>query len=105
MRTHLGDSTNPASQRQFASQTPGAVTVEAVDLRDLVSFARRFDLNALDALDQLSQFAESVMANVGAADFVSRVRAIGGGKAPGDAERVALEFMQRPTYLRLPMSL
>ena len=72
------------------------MTVEAVDLRDLVSFARRFDLNAPDALDQLSQFAESVMANVGAADFVGRVRAIGGGE---DAERVALEFMQRPTYL------
>jgi DNA helicase-2/ATP-dependent DNA helicase PcrA len=95
----IGDSTNPASQRQFASQTPGAVTVEAVDLRDLVTFARRFDLNAPDALDQLARFAESVMANVGAADFVSRVRAIGGGEAPGDAERVALEFMQRPTYL------
>src|SRR5258707_7358896 len=29
----IGDSTNPASQRHFASQTPGAVTVEAVDLR------------------------------------------------------------------------
>jgi DNA helicase-2/ATP-dependent DNA helicase PcrA len=95
----IGDSTNPASQRQFASQTPGAVTVEAVDLRDLVSFARRFDLNAPEALDQLAQFAESVMANVGAADFVGRVRAIGGGEAPGDAERVALDFMQRPTYL------
>ena len=75
------------------------MTVEAVDLRDLVTFARRFDLNAPDALDQLARFAESVMANVGAADFVSRVRAIGGGEAPGDAERVALEFMQRPTYL------
>ena len=42
----IGDSRNPASQRQFASQTPGAVTVEAVDLRDLVAFARRFDLDA-----------------------------------------------------------
>src|SRR5258708_25163515 len=29
----IGDSTNPASQHHFASQTPGAVTVEAVDLR------------------------------------------------------------------------
>jgi len=73
----IGDSTNPASQRHFASQTPGAVTVEAVDLRDLVSFARRFDLKAPDALDQLATFAQGVMANVGAADFVARVRAIG----------------------------
>jgi hypothetical protein len=98
----IGDSINPASQRQFASQTPGAVTVEAVDLRDLVTFARCFDLNAQDALDQLAQFAESVMANVGATDFVGRVRAIGGGRqgeAVGDAERVALEFVRRPNYL------
>ena len=97
----IGDSTNPASQRQFASQTPGAVTVEAVDLRDLVAFARRFDLDAPDALDQLARFAESVMANVGASDFVGRVRAIGGRQAEpvGDAERIALDFVRRPNYL------
>jgi DNA helicase-2/ATP-dependent DNA helicase PcrA len=98
----IGDSTNPAGQRQFASQTPGAVTVEAVDLRDLVAFARRFDLKAPDALDQLAQFAESVMANVGASDFMGRVRAIGGGRqgaAVGDTERVALDFVRRPNYL------
>ena len=98
----IGDSRNPASQRQFASQTPGAVTVEAVDLRDLVAFARRFDLDALDALDQLAQFAESVMANVGATDFVGRVRAIGDnrrGQAVADSERVALDFVRRPNYL------
>src|SRR5271169_95450 len=96
----IGDSTNPASQRQFASQTPGAVTVEAVDFRDLVAFARRFDLNAPDALDQLAQFAESVMANVGATDFVGRVRAISGNaRAHADAERVALDFVRRPNYL------
>src|SRR6266550_8193928 len=32
----IGESTNPGSQRRFAGQTPGAVTVGAVDLRDLV---------------------------------------------------------------------
>jgi hypothetical protein len=97
----IGDSTNPASQRQFASQTPGAVTVEAVDLRDLVAFARRFDLDAPDALDQLARFAESVMANVGASDFVGRVRAMGGRQVEpvGDAERIALDFVRRPNYL------
>ena len=67
----IGDSRSPPGQRQFASQIPGAITVEAVDLRDLVTFAQRFDLNAQDALDQLAQFAESVMANIGAVDFVT----------------------------------
>ena len=72
----IGDSTNPDSQRQFASQTPGAVTVEAVDLKDLVSFARNFDLAAPDALERLAQFAQSVMTNVGAADLVRRVQSL-----------------------------
>ena len=95
----IGDSTNPESQRQFASQTPGAVTVEAVDLRDLVSFARRFDLHASDALEQLAQFAQSVMTNVGAVDFVHRVRSIGqGSRVGGDAEQVGLDFVRRPNY-------
>jgi DNA helicase-2/ATP-dependent DNA helicase PcrA len=67
----IGDSISPDSQRQFASQIPGAVTVEAVDLRDLVTFARNFDISASDALKQIAEFAQSVMTNVGAADLVS----------------------------------
>jgi hypothetical protein len=97
----IGDSTNPASQRQFASEIPEAVTVEAVDLRDLVTFARRFNINAPDALEQLAGFAETVMTNLGAVDFARRVRAIavrGQTGAAGDAERVALEFIRRPSY-------
>jgi len=39
----IGKSTSPPSQQDFASQTPGAVTVEAVDLKDLVQFARDLD--------------------------------------------------------------
>ena len=42
----IGDCTNPPSQREFAGQTPGAVTVESVDLRDLVDFARGLNLKA-----------------------------------------------------------
>src|SRR5260370_1679156 len=68
----IGDSTNPASQRHFASQTPAAVTVEALDLRDLVSFARRFGLRAPAALDQLARFALGGMANGCAATFLAR---------------------------------
>ncbi len=74
----IGDSTNPDGQRQFASQTPGAITVEAVDLRDLVAFARTFDLNAPDALERLANFAQSVMRNVGAAELVARFSQIDG---------------------------
>jgi DNA helicase-2/ATP-dependent DNA helicase PcrA len=97
----IGDSANPESQRLFASQTPGAVTIEAVDLRDLVSFARDFNLRAPDALERLAQFAQSVMTNVGATDLMRRIQSLTRGTArnpPTNVERVALTFNQAPSY-------
>jgi AAA domain len=98
----IGDSKSPDSQRQFASQMPGAVTVEAVDLRDLVAFARRFNIAAPDALEQLAQFAQSVMTNVGAADLVQRIQALNRGRARQagtDLEKAALRFLAAPSCL------
>ncbi len=77
----IGDSISPDSQRRFASQTPGAVTVEAVDLKDLVSFARDFDLGAPGALEKLARFAQKLMTNVGAADLIRRVQSLTRGTA------------------------
>ena len=97
----IGDSVNPGSQQQIASQTPGAVTVEAVDLRDLATFARTFKLAAPGALEQLADFAQSVMTNVGAADLVRRVQSLARGTArnpPTDVERVALAFVHAPSH-------
>lgn len=98
----IADSTKPDLQRQFASQTPGAVTVEAVDLKDLVSFAKNFDLNSPDdALDRLADFAQSVMRNVGATNLVKRVRTLLRGAArnpPSDVETVVLAFVRAPSY-------
>lgn len=97
----IGDSMNPDGQRQFASQTPGAITVEAVDLRDLVMFARTFDLSAPDALQRLAGFAQSVMRNVGAADLVRRVQSLQRGTArnpPTNVEAVALSFLRAPSH-------
>lgn len=97
----IGDSRNPNSQHQLASQIPGAITVEAVDLRDLLAFARTFNLNAPDALDQLVQFAQKVMTNVGATDLLRRVQVLSRGtarKEPTAVERVALNFARSPTY-------
>jgi DNA helicase-2/ATP-dependent DNA helicase PcrA len=97
----IGDSMSPDSQRRFASQTPGAVTVEAVDLKDLVAFAKRFDLAAPNALQQLAEFAQSIMRNVGAADFIQRVAALKRGSArkePTEAEQLALAFIKDPSH-------
>ena len=99
----IGDSTSPDSQRRFASQTPGAVTVEAVDLKDLVAFAKRFDLESPHALQHLAEFAQSVMRNVGAADFLQRVSALQRGTArtaPTEAEGLALAFIRAPSHRR-----
>lgn len=99
----IGDSTNPSMQRQFAGQTPGAVTVEAVDLRDLISFANVFDVSAPSALEDLSKFAESVMTNVDAAGLVRRINSITSGRArkdPTDVERAALAFVGSPSHER-----
>jgi hypothetical protein len=99
----IGDSTNPDSQRRFASQTPGAVAVEAVDLKDLVAFAKRFDVASPQALQHLAEFAQSVMRNVGAADFVQRVSTLQRGTArtePNEAEGSALAFVRDPSHRR-----
>jgi hypothetical protein len=97
----IGDSKSPKSQREFASQTPGAVTVEAVDLGDLVTFAKRFKLGAPNAFRELAQFAQSVMTNVGAADTVQRIEALDLGRArkpATDLERASLRFILTPSY-------
>jgi len=99
----IGESTSPDSQRRFASQTPGAVTVEAVDLRDLVAFAIRFDPASPQALQLLAEFAQSVMRNVGAAGFVKRVESLRRGTArndPTEAEAMALAFVRDPSHRR-----
>jgi hypothetical protein len=91
----IGESTNPASQQKFASQTPGAVTVEAVDLRDMVTFARNLDLPSPNALQTIAEFAERTMTNVGATDLIQRVAIIQRGtgrREPSEVERAAVAF-------------
>lgn len=97
----IGDSVNADSRSQFASQTPGAVTVEAVDLRDLVRFAGDFQLAAPNGCEQLIDFAQRVMRNVGAAEFNRRITSLRNGTArnpPTAAEHAALRFVQAPSY-------
>jgi DNA helicase-2/ATP-dependent DNA helicase PcrA len=100
----IGDSTSPASQQKFASKTPGAVTVESVDLRDLVSFAQRFNIGSPEALLQVGQFAQGLMTSVGAADLIRRVGVIARGtarKEPNDVEHAALAFEHERSFERV----
>lgn len=91
----IGKSTSPPSQQEVASQTPGAVTIENVDFKDLIGFALDLDFQRPDALEKVVRFAASVMTNVGAANLLKRVPVLEKGAArkdPSDAERAALDF-------------
>ena len=91
----IGDSRNPGSQQRFASQTPGAVTVEAVDLRDLVSFAEALDLSSTTATGQILEFAQKLMTNVGMVELTRRIDTLRRGQArkeANDVEAAAISF-------------
>jgi DNA helicase-2/ATP-dependent DNA helicase PcrA len=96
----IGDSVNPRAQRDFAGQTPGAVTVESVDLKDLVDFAQSLDLRSANAIEHVVNFAARVMTNVGGASFLQRVRSLQRGTARNaatEAEAAALAFAAEPS--------
>lgn len=96
----IADSRNRAAQQNFASQTPGASTVEAVDLQDLIAFGSAFDVRSPNALGQLLTLAQSVMTNVGVAELTRRLDTLARGTArnpPTEAERLALEFGRAPS--------
>jgi DNA helicase-2/ATP-dependent DNA helicase PcrA len=96
----IGDSVDPPGQRKFAGQIPGAVTVESVDLKDLVEFARGFDPASPNVLEHVVQFAGSVMTNVGTANLLQRVTSLRNGTArvaATEVENAALRFAAMPT--------
>ncbi|MEY9594367.1 hypothetical protein ABIA06_006658 [Bradyrhizobium yuanmingense] len=91
----IGDSTDPRGQRRFARQVEGAVTVEAVDLRDLTEFGGALDLARPDALSVVAGFAENLMSTFSASDLVKNVSAAHAGKlgrALTAIEQVAVRF-------------
>jgi hypothetical protein len=99
----IGESANPDSHWRLASQIPGATTVEAVDLRHLVSFGDAFSADAPNALEQLLQFAQSVMTNASAQEISRRIASLRAGRArtpATEAEMRALAFVEEPTLAR-----
>ncbi|SAL55243.1 ATP-dependent helicase/nuclease subunit A [Caballeronia peredens] len=97
----IGDSTNPQGQRQIASQTPGAATVEAVDLRDITRFGQLFKPTDARALSQLLDFAGELMTGVGPAELLRRLDILERGAARNEAsprEAAALQFRRAPSF-------
>jgi hypothetical protein len=96
----IGESESPQRRHYMSRQTPGATSVEAVELSDLVGFSRRFDLTAPNALALLVEFAADIMTQVGATAFLRRVDSIRLGRArtpASPAEAAAVAFSIVPT--------
>ncbi len=97
----IADSKSPSGQRQFASQIHGAVTVENVDMRDLVDFGESLDLSSAGLLQHVVSFASTVMTNTGAANLLSRVATLRAGRERRPAspvEALAVQLVEAPTY-------
>ncbi|SDP35824.1 DNA helicase-2 / ATP-dependent DNA helicase PcrA [Ralstonia sp. 25mfcol4.1] len=91
----IGHSTSPQSQQRMASLVPGAVTIEAVDLRDLVDFATGLQLQAPDAIRRIVEFCGRMMTGVGAAALLERLEVLRRGKSrrePSEVETAATMF-------------
>lgn len=98
----IGDSRNARGRRLLASRTPGATTVEPVDLRDLTDFGQNFNLAADDAVMRLIEFAGEVMTNVGAAELLRRVNSLRQGRAripATSAEAAVVAFAAAPSLI------
>ena len=99
----IGDSMSPPSQQRLASQLPGATVIEAVDLRDLVSFATRLDLASADAVRVVAEFASSLMTATSADELIARLTTINAGRSRKEIsplEQAALDFAAAPSFSR-----
>ncbi|CAJ1271790.1 UvrD-helicase domain-containing protein [Klebsiella pneumoniae] len=97
----IGNSYDTRGRQQMASQTPGATTVEAVDLVDLTDFGAEFNMDAADALTRLVQFAAGVMTQVGLAALLPRLETLRRGRArnpPTIAEAALVAFAEGPSF-------
>lgn len=97
----VGDSTNPKSHGVIAKQTPGAVTVDAVQMGDLIDFATTYRLSEDDRLARILEFAGNVMVNVNKAQLARRIRSLEEGRSRRDASTVeiaGLALRKSPTY-------
>lgn len=97
----IADSRNPTGQRQFAGQITGAVTVENVDMRDLVEFGDSLDLASPKLLENVVSFAGKVMTNTGGNNLLARVNTLRQGRARVGAspvEAAALRLVETPCY-------
>ena len=96
----IGFSRWPAQQRGMASRVPGAIVVEAVDLKDLVAFGRSFEPNSVTALEEIASFADELMSGATAEQVAENIRShIGLGLQPqGSLEAAGYSLVSDRSY-------
>lgn len=97
----IADSANPKSHQLFARHTRGALTVEAVELGDLVDFSTTLNLNAPDALKQIALFAGRLMTGVNPNHLLQRTATImreAHQREPSETESAAIAFLNQRTH-------
>ena len=97
----IADSRNKIGQQKFASQIPGASTVEAVDLKDLTDFASVFDPTDPKAWRSLIEFSQKVMTGINFDDLLQRLKSIHAKTnrlPPSEVELACFSMFERKTY-------
>ena len=97
----IADSTSPTGQRSIANCTPGAISVEAVDLRDFTAFGRSFNPTNPAATAELIKFAGEMMTHLSPGALINRVEILMRGKSrtpPTPVEHAALMFRKDPSH-------
>ncbi|MES1984232.1 MAG: UvrD-helicase domain-containing protein [Pseudomonadota bacterium] len=97
----IGFATSPAHQREMASRVPGAIVVEAVDLKDLVAFGQSFEPTSVTALEKMAAFADELMSGAGATQVAENIRThMGLGLQPnGSLEAAGYSLVSDGSYL------
>ena len=89
------DSANKRAQLDTAIRTPGALMVEALELKDFIDFARGFDPTHSASLDKLVGFASEMMTGLSASQLLKRVASHSNKRSKTEAtpiESAALAF-------------
>jgi DNA helicase-2/ATP-dependent DNA helicase PcrA len=97
----LADSDKKQSHRTLARRTPGLVTIEALDMEDLVTFAATFDITAGDAAAHLVVFLATLMAQLDAKQLLKRLETLLGGvprKDPSPHEAALVKLARTRTF-------
>ena len=97
----IGHSKVAESRYKIARAVPGMVTIEPVDLKSVVEFAKRLELGDGHEVSDTLSFASEVITYVEGDTLLARITSLDAGtarKPANDVERAALALKRTPSY-------